>query len=289
MELKQIVQNIFSVRNIDNHKQISVLGLKIKLKSRKLTERAKLLTLENKIIDLSNHIKLNLSNDAFAAIFIKDLHHKTFLKYKNINTNRNVVLVSAGPSMKYYQPLPNAIHIGVNRCYQNSNIKLDYIFTHDYHANHSYIDEILNYPAKIFFGVFLTKAYPWMDIYQLPVKYRNLENVNYYVSDYERNLCYPELEYFPLMDFGSIAFSAMHFALYTNPKKIYIVGADCSSGYFDGKNSGQDMSYLVEGWKKIKQFAKTYYPDTELISINPVGLKGVFKDVYTQGYIKGNN
>ena len=32
----------------------------------------------------------------------------------------------------------------------------------------------------------------------------------------------------------------------------------------------------------MKEFAETYYPDTEIISINPVGLKGVFKDEFTE-------
>jgi hypothetical protein len=37
---------------------------------------------------------------------------------------------------------------------------------------------------------------------------------------------------------------------------------------------------IYEGWKDLKKFAQIYYPDTEIISINPVGLKGLFTDVY---------
>ena len=37
---------------------------------------------------------------------------------------------------------------------------------------------------------------------------------------------------------------------------------------------------VIKLWLKLKKFAKTYYPDTEIISVNPVGLKGIFKDVY---------
>ena len=37
---------------------------------------------------------------------------------------------------------------------------------------------------------------------------------------------------------------------------------------------------LLDKWEEIKAFALTYYPETEIISINPVGLKGIFKDVY---------
>ena len=32
-------------------------------------------------------------------------------------------------------------------------------------------------------------------------------------------------------------------------------------------------------------YVKNHYPDIEIISINPVGLKGMFKDVYTENYL----
>lgn len=37
---------------------------------------------------------------------------------------------------------------------------------------------------------------------------------------------------------------------------------------------------MVPGWQEIKQFSDRYYPDIEIISINPVGLKGLFKEEY---------
>ena len=38
------------------------------------------------------------------------------------------------------------------------------------------------------------------------------------------------------------------------------------------------VNTIIEAYKKFKQFAQKYYPDVEIISINPVGLKGLFKD-----------
>ena len=38
----------------------------------------------------------------------------------------------------------------------------------------------------------------------------------------------------------------------------------------------------IKNWKKLNFFANRYYPDTEIISINPVGLKGIFKDIYQE-------
>ena len=40
---------------------------------------------------------------------------------------------------------------------------------------------------------------------------------------------------------------------------------------------------MMLGWNNFKQLNHTYYPDTEIIYINPIGLKGMFKDIYTNG------
>lgn len=37
---------------------------------------------------------------------------------------------------------------------------------------------------------------------------------------------------------------------------------------------------LKEHFLEMKRFAQMHYPETEIISVNPVGLKGVFKDRY---------
>ena len=33
---------------------------------------------------------------------------------------------------------------------------------------------------------------------------------------------------------------------------------------------------MVKGYEKMKEFIERFYPETEVISINPVGLKGLF-------------
>ena len=85
----------------------------------------------------------------------------------------------------------------------------------------------------------------------------------------------------PLGCFGSIVFPALQFALWTHPKRIYLVGCDCTTnGYsYDKKDKNfLPVNTIIETYKKFKQFAQKYYPDVEIISINPVGLKGLFKD-----------
>lgn len=99
----------------------------------------------------------------------------------------------------------------------------------------------------------------------------------------------PNLEVYPLLSRASVSFPAIHFALWTHPKRIYLVGCDCNSApYWDAKS--RDKEYLVradeiteimlDGYKDLKQFADTCYPDVEIVSINPVGLKGIFKDLF---------
>ena len=76
----------------------------------------------------------------------------------------------------------------------------------------------------------------------------------------------------------------MQFILWTNPKRIYLVGCDNSlKGYAQGilnEANKLNISRGLEGWIKLKKFAQKFYPDTEIISIHPDGLKGIFKDEY---------
>ena len=90
---------------------------------------------------------------------------------------------------------------------------------------------------------------------------------------------------------GGDNFPALQFALWTRPKRIYLVGCDCSSlGYCSGildKTAAQtkfplDVERLLYGWTKMKEFIEKFYPDVEIVSVNPVGLKGMFKDIETQ-------
>ena len=90
----------------------------------------------------------------------------------------------------------------------------------------------------------------------------------------------------PLADCGSVVFSALQFALWMNPRRLYLVGCDCSHGgyfYKDAKASSSGANTLaldrvMQGYAWFKLFAQRYYPATEIVSINPVGLKGLFID-----------
>ncbi|MBO6281213.1 MAG: hypothetical protein J6N49_01640 [Alphaproteobacteria bacterium] len=83
---------------------------------------------------------------------------------------------------------------------------------------------------------------------------------------------------------GTVVLPALQFALWTHPKRIYLVGCDTTtSGYFDNKKINGNFlvpNELVKKYSEFANFAQQYYPDVEIISINPVGLKGIFNDEY---------
>ena len=105
----------------------------------------------------------------------------------------------------------------------------------------------------------------------------------------------PDITKRPLNEWGSTTFAALDFALWTHPKRIFLVGCDCTTnGYFKEQKSPiattkEGYEYFKYGWEQIKYYIYGHYPDVEIISINPIGLKGLYKDVYTQSFLDANN
>lgn len=215
---------------------------------------------------------------------------EAFKRFENCNYGKNVVIVASGPTMKYYEPESDKIHIGVNNTWKRRDILFDYFFLQDGNKNYAYKDMIngvfQNVKGNIFIGKY-QKNCPWREI-EFPV-YCNKTIRRYYVESLNRFI-YQNICFHPLIDFNSVVFPALHFTLFTYPKKIYLVGCDVSNkGDFDENKSAIPQIYLNSykyGYAAIKMFAEQYYPETEIISINPIGLKGLFKDIYTQKYIE---
>ncbi len=259
---------------------------------------------QNKKIDgLDSHLnwqneKITKWKDTFETFSLNipkmlsvfSLHSKTFPKYKNINQGKEVVLVATGPTLQQYSPIADAIHIGVNSAFKFDKTKLDYLFIQDYsHPTKDYIKFVNDYlpiECKKFYGLI-----PYSQCV-IPEDITIDSNAERFYSDF----CREPAEFtfdISTQAFGdaySVVFPAMQFILWTNPKKIYLVGCDCSlSGYFyNSELTGHsDKNFLrveqcIDGWNKFKEFAQIYYPNIEIISINPVGLKGLFKDIYTK-------
>lgn len=214
---------------------------------------------------------------------VAKLHKETFAQYKGCYEGKDVVLVATGPSLQKYKPIKNAIHVGVNKAFQ-SDVKLDKLFVQDVTIGYDVLEQMIEYKkqynTELFFGI--------SECCLIPESVAARAGAKRYYSDY---MYRPEFAFAhdlttqSLGDFKSIVFAAMQFVLWTRPKNVYIVGCDCSSkgGYFNNQEAKNFLDKSVfASWEKLKDFAEIYYPETKIYSINPVGLKGVFDDLYQE-------
>ena len=264
--------------------------------------RYELLGLENDVSfrfrwqnELIRKVNENASLVAMESFGICDKNSYAFAEYKNKYCGRSVVIMATGPSMKNYKYIPDAIHIGVNFAFRRKDVPLDFLFIQDgtkIKNDRTLQDEIEKASNKVkrkmFIGKFLARC-QCKDIEITEDIFMRLHNARRYFTDVFnptgdiKYKIFQDICCHPVMDFFSVAFPAIHFALFTNPRKIYLVGCDVTNeGYFDKKEGPNVLqtSIVKLGYLKLKEFVSIYYPNTEVISINPVGLKGLFKDVY---------
>jgi hypothetical protein len=212
---------------------------------------------------------------------------------------REVVVVGTGPTLNKYRPIENAIHVGVNHAFMYEDVDLDFHFRIDFNKGDmdrkSYIEHFIDSTMKVrckkFVGCFREGC---LKMRRVPESYFPLLNAARFFFDVEcSKVIYRDISMHPLMSFRSVIFPAIHFALYTNPKTLYLVGCDADRrGYFTDEQTEPELTENIpvdrqlmdwmKGYEKIKEFTARVYPETEIISINPVGLKGMFKDVYTE-------
>lgn len=207
-------------------------------------------------------------------------HFDSFHEFKNCNKGNAVALIATGPSLSQYVPIKDVIYVGVNKAFLFERVELDYLFIQDYNAR-DYICRLLEnkYRCQKFFGILPQRNLVIPESLAL-----KLGAKRYYTDE----VCKPyqftyDISTQMLGDFNSVVFLAMQFILWTNPDIVYLIGCDCSSGYYDNSKSVSSMSYLKSNWIKLKQFQETYYPDIKIVSINPVGLRGIFYDEYQNG------
>lgn len=230
----------------------------------------------NEVIKLLQDMK-NIHIPAAAA------HPAVFRKYKNCLLGKDLVFIAAGPTLDKYTPLPGAVHMGVNRTYQN-RVPLDYHVA----LGFQYVpdEDLLNYRAgqcTKFYG-YSYEPYPSMH-----ARMSDGELVErFYFTMHTcstQELIPHNPEYAPIMVMESVVTGAMQIALWMHPRRIYLVGCDSdSSGYFSSEKF--DVKQVLGStrmrlaWERVKEFADDLYPDVEIISINPRGLRGLFRDQY---------
>lgn len=209
---------------------------------------------------------------------VYETHKATFSEFRGCHKGEMVAVVGTGPSLNYYAQIEGIPHIGVNTAFKRKGIKLDYYF-----LGH-YIPDLCADLKKYNFEKFIT----FFD--EFPEYIIEENHARRYFINYPSQEIHTDIGHYPLMGAGSIIFSAIQFALYTRPKKLFLIGCDCAAnGHFDTKQEDCYMESAVpiwrDGYKRLRHFATQYYPDTEIVSVNPVGLKGMFSDVYTESYL----
>ena len=292
-KIKILLKKVIPASSKTTNGRFDAVDKKLKIINKQISETESIL---KQIKSYGNANELDLFYLMCKANEVQKVHMRTFLPYKNKYQGRDIAVVGSGPTLKYYTPNKDTIHIGVNGVYHRENLVLDFLFMQDFSGEGKDkvfdIEEIKNLTCKKFVGRYIKYKLP-NDDFNAPAYIEDYINANtYYIHDYfpgHINYSLPiELEYFPLADNASTIFAAIQFALYTHPKRIYIVGCDCSyllGQHFDGTIAPpMELKIVYENWKRMKKHISIYYSDIEIISVNPVGLVGFFRDCYTEEY-----
>ncbi len=260
------------------------------------------------------HMYENLSTLIQSMPVVTETHRNTFGKYKDINKGKTVVICAPGPSLNRYQFNETFIHIGVNSVIFNNKLKLDFYFNQHIPANtdfgtngldiepavrQKYIKYFSESKCIQFLGQKIGKDW---NISPPFGEYSNSNYNPYYISDIETtHQFFADIRYNFLYGSTSIIFPALQFALFTNPKRILIVGSDgynVSKENYYSKYIDEELDKrianiskenflisvnkkMIEIYKELQKFALIRYPNTEIIMVNPVHFKGIFKETIT--------
>lgn len=227
--------------------------------------------------------------------------HKYLLKYKNCNIGKDVILFAGGPTVKYYNnEIKQAKKCGVNGIF-NYIDDLDYLFIEDLFlwdvSQNKLSDEYRGNNCEKFYGILPKRRLDILNFRRsftdrIPCEniYNGSANV-FLIEDVFGGNWATDIDIEPLGDFGGSVFSALQFIAYTNPKRIYLCGNDCSQApniYLEEDAKRSDHALKINSYILFKEFINRMYPSIEVISINPVGLRGIFDDVYTESFLDKN-
>lgn len=223
----------------------------------------------------------------------QNAHFPVFEKYRDAFRGKNVYVIGGGPTLDKFIVPDDGIQIGVNGCCFSENVNLNFLFLQDLHDDKAQklFDDYKGNNCHKFYGLHYLD---WVK----PIPFINSMNANadrYFFYDcpvapfpYDFSI---DIAHNPFIIYGSTIFVALQFALWGHPKKLFIVGCDVSKGHsiayknYKKEEDNIDLTQfdtLLNGWKKFKKFQEKIYPDVEVISINPVGLKGLFLDQYIE-------
>lgn len=244
---------------------------------------------------ISNERKQNYISAVNIAASI--CNRECFHSIKNCNEGKEVVLCGAGPTLRKYTPIPSAFHVALNRALLYQNVKYDWFIADDWVGINFFQEELIKYECKKFFGRHfagdLEREIP--ESFRRACKAERFYTDSYLVGNGFASQFVCDIDAMAIGNMPNMALAAMQIVLFSNPSKIYLVGCDSSEGHFIQPPSLDDervrkheedlknvisSDRAIQKWYELKRFADCYYPDVEIVSINPVGLKGIFRDEY---------
>ena len=224
-------------------------------------------------------------------------NHEAFSDIKGCNKGKVVALCATGPSIADYKPIPDVFHVAVNRAVLFDKVRFEWLIVADWRGIDFVQDKVAEYDCVKFFAHQIGQYES-----QIPESFRMRCNARRYYTDSflthsgfkSRFVC--DIDAMPIGNMANIALQAMQILLFSYPKEILLVGVDASNkGHFAEPQKLQkndimhmrelqkactDIEKTLTKWTELKEFAKVFYPDVTIKSVNPVGLKGVFEDIY---------
>ncbi len=240
------------------------------------------------------------------------INRKAFSPFKNFCIGRELVVCGAGPSLKDYVPIKDAVHIALNRAFLFDKVAFDFIYAQDFNGIKMVQNELAAYRPESCVKFFGTQDDRTLGVYRSNIPFQLVDRckarlfvTNYFAIDnlWDSKFVY-NIDSSAISTFTNVGLAVMQFALWMNPKRIYLVGIDASGNHFTQQGLSEEEKAEEElritamweserertrkKWEECKLFASIYYPDTEIVSVNPVGLKGIFRDVYQNTEMPAN-
>ena len=203
-------------------------------------------------------------------------------KFHNCHKGQIAILFATGSSVRKYKDFPDsatAIKFGLNTIYNIPDIATQlqyYYYGSGYYHNQNHRKNVDKMCAREDLVTFASA-------YENGVSHGIIKRGNISPEDalllrsnpFENNLSAFTNDIAKYSTMGhSIVFPAIQHILYMGFSKVYLVGCDAGSE----KSSDTDLLAL---WTKFSIFKNKYYPDVDIISVNPVCLTDMFRYIRT--------
>ena len=232
----------------------------------------------------------------------KTINEMAFKKFKNIHKGETAIIYASGPSLNNYKTIYGSkkfIHAGVNGVIKRDDLakKLHYYFYGDAKHQDAYLEIAEGYQPK---NAKFVHSYRDAKHYLQHINPSEASTAG--AIPYEDTLrledTSPDIIKSPVKG-GGVTFRAVQILLFMGISKLYIVGNDISKGglrFYESQTEYRPPKGPIititsesetkvaqqpyEHWVRFKSYISENYPEVEIISINPVHLKGVFKDKF---------